>query len=85
MPEAMSPRSAPAQKPVGLPEVMTTPLMASSVLIFSTRAGISAMTADVRVFIERPGTSKATVAMPSASMSILKFSMVICSRIRRVR
>src|SRR3990167_9698156 len=78
-PPAMSPRSAPAQKPEALPEVMTAPLMDSSVLMRSTSSGISFITEEVRVFIERPGTSKAMTAMPSASMSILKFSIVIRS------
>jgi hypothetical protein len=35
----MSPRSAPAQKPLVLPEVRTAPLMVSSVLMRSTHSG----------------------------------------------
>ena len=85
MPPAMSPRSAPAQKPDALPEVRTTPLMLSSPFTVSTHSGISFMTPEVRVFMDRPGTSKVTVAMPSPSISILKFSMSLLPRIRRVR
>jgi len=81
----MSPRSAPAQKPLVLPEVITAPLMAASERIRSTTCGSSSMTLEVRVFMDRPGTSKVMSAMPSASTSILKVSMVILSRIRRVR
>ena len=82
-PEAMSPRSAPAQKPEVLPEVNTAPLMAASVAMRSMSWGSSSMTLEVRVFMLRPGTSKVTSAIPSASTSILKVSMVIF--LRRVR
>ncbi len=75
-----SPRSAPAQKPLALPEVITAPLMAASDLMVSTTSPISLMTEAVRVFIERPGTSKVTRATPSESTSILKFSMVLAPR-----
>jgi hypothetical protein len=50
-PPPSSPRSAPAQKPVVLPEVITAPLMAASVLMRSTTSPISRITEAVRVFI----------------------------------
>jgi hypothetical protein len=52
-----------------LPEVKTAPLIAASAPIVSTIAAISATTSAVSTFIERPGMSQVTRAMPSASVS----------------
>src|SRR5665213_937099 len=71
-------RSAPPQK-ASLPEVMTTPLMAASPSIFATRAESSSITSSVSTFIERPGMSQVISAMPSASVSRLKFAMTLGS------
>ena len=65
----ISPRSAPAQKPEALPEQITAPLIAASVLMRSISLGKSRIAPAVMVFIERPGTSKVTSATPSASTS----------------
>src|SRR5690348_1761517 len=65
-------RSAPAQK-ASLAEVMTTPLMAASSVVCFTIASSSAIEVSSSTFIERPGMSQVTSAMPSASVSSLKF------------
>jgi hypothetical protein len=64
-------RSAPPEK-VSLPDVMTAPLMASSPATLSTILSNSSITSSVKTFIERPGMSQVTSAMPSASVSSLK-------------
>ena len=61
-------RSAPAAKP-SLPEVMTAPLIAASLAIFSTIWPSSPTTSLLRTFIDRPGMSQVTSATPSASVS----------------
>jgi hypothetical protein len=66
-------RSAPAQN-VSLPEVMTTPLIAASLATSSTMALSSSMTFKSITFIERPGLSQVTSAMPSESVAILKLT-----------
>ncbi len=67
-------RSAPPQK-ASFPDVTTAPLMAASAATFSTMAESSSMTLASITFIERPGMSQVTSAMPSASTSRLKFGM----------
>ena len=71
--DSSSVRSAPAQN-VSLPEVITTPLTAASPASCSTSAASSSMPASEITFIERPGTSQVTSAMPSPSMSTLKLT-----------
>ena len=70
-------RSAPAEK-ASLPEVITTPLTAASAVVWSTMAPSSSTVVVSSTFIERPGMSHVTSAMPSASVSILKFLKVMC-------
>jgi hypothetical protein len=65
-------RSAPAQN-ASLAEVMTTPLMAASSVVCLTIASISLIEVSSSTFMERPGMSQVTSAMPSASVSNLKF------------
>ena len=65
-------RSAPAEN-ASLPEVMTTPLTAASAEVCFTIASSSVIVVSSSTFIERPGMSQVTSAMPSASVSILKF------------
>ncbi len=67
-------RSAPAQN-VSLPEVMTAPLIAASPATFSMMLASSSITLRSMTFIERPGESQVTSAMPSASVSSLKWTM----------
>jgi hypothetical protein len=67
-------KSAPAQK-ASLPDVMTAPLMAASLATFSTIWPSSSVTDASITFIERPGMSQVTSAMPSASISKVKFDM----------
>src|SRR5262249_21763780 len=67
-------RSAPAQK-ASFPEVMITPLMAVSAAILSTSAPSSSITLVLMTFIERSAMSHVMRAMPSASVSSLKFAM----------
>ena len=64
-------RSAPPQKR-SLPEVTTAPLMAASFATLSTICDSSSVTEASITFIERPGMSQVTSAMPSGSMSSLK-------------
>ena len=61
-------RSAPAAKP-SLPEVKTAPLIASSLAILSTIWPSSPTTSALITFIDRPGMSQVTSAIPSASVS----------------
>ena len=65
-------RSAPPEK-VSLPEVMTAPLIAASPATASMIASSSSITSSVKTFIERSGMSQVTSAMPSASVSTVKF------------
>jgi hypothetical protein len=62
----------------GLPLVMMAPLMEASVAIFSTQAAKSRIEPSASTFIERPGMSQVTVAMPSPSISSFMFSMMSC-------
>ena len=61
-------RSAPAQN-ASLPEVMTTPFTAASAVVCLTIASSSLVEVSSSTFIERPGMSQVTSAMPSASVS----------------
>src|SRR5947209_9784644 len=75
-------RSAPAEN-ASLPDVITTPLTAASAVVWSTMAPSSSMVSVSSTFIERPGMSHVTSAMPSPSVSTLKFLKAICrSQIR---
>ena len=65
-------RSAPAHS-ASLPEVMTTPFMAASAEVCLMIASSSLTEVSSSTFIERPGVSQVTSAMPSASVSSLKF------------
>src|SRR5579871_5174820 len=65
-------RSAPAQN-ASLLEVMTTPLTAASDVVCLTISSSSSIEVSSSTFIERPGISQVTSAMPSASVSSLKF------------
>src|SRR6185437_1228135 len=71
-------RSAPADN-ASLPEVMTTPLTALSVEVCFTIASSSLIEVSSSTFIERPGVSQVTSAIPSASVSILKFLKAMLS------
>src|SRR5215813_4122883 len=66
-------RSAPPQN-VSFADVITAPLIAVSVATLSTIAENSSIIFMSIRFIERPGMSQVTSAMPSASTSTLKFS-----------
>jgi len=66
-------RSAPAQN-VSFPEVTTTPLTAASATAASKMAPSSAMTERSITFMERPGLSQVTIAMPSKSVATLKLT-----------
>ena len=76
-------RSAPAQN-ASLPEVSTAPLMAASVATCSTMAASSSITFASMTFIERPGMFQVTSAMPSASISKLKFWYVMFESPRHI-
>ena len=65
-------RSAPPQN-ASLPEVKTAPLTAASVATCSMMAASSVITVWSMTFIERPGMFQVTSAMPSASVSRVKF------------
>ena len=65
-------RSAPADS-ASLPEVMTTPFTAASAEVCLTISSSSLTEVSSSTFIERPGMSQVTSAMPSASVSTLKF------------
>src|SRR4051795_2546062 len=71
-------RSAPAEN-ASFPEVTTTPLTAASAEVCFTICSSSATVVSSSTFIERPGISHVTSAMPSASVSILKFLKVMLS------
>src|SRR5665213_2140179 len=71
-------RSAPAHS-ASLPEVMTTPFTAASADVCFTISSSSLTEVSSSTFIERPGVSHVTSAMPSASVSILKFLKAIGS------
>src|SRR3954465_3802341 len=71
MPSSMD-RSAPAEN-ASLPEVITTPFTAASAVVWSTMAPSSSIVNVSSTFMERPGMSHVTSAMPSASVSTLKF------------
>src|SRR6266699_2231490 len=78
-------RSAPAEK-ASLPEVTTTPLTAASADVCFTIASSSVIVVSSSTFIERPGMSQVTSAMPSASVSTLKFLKAMCrSQFERCR
>src|SRR6266704_2920777 len=76
MPSSMD-RSAPAEN-ASLPEVTTTPLTATSAEVCFTISSSSDIVVSSSTFIERPGMSHVTSAMPSASVSTLKFLKAIC-------
>ena len=67
-------RSAPARKPDFLPEVRTAPLMSSLLMKSSTNALKSFISASFQTFIDWPGRSIVTSAMPSLSMSTVNVS-----------
>src|SRR5262245_6643152 len=67
-------RSAPAQN-VSFPDVTTAPLIAASEATCSTTAASSSITLRSMTFIERPGESQVTSAMPSMSVSSLKWTI----------
>src|ERR1700744_1588986 len=69
-------RSAPAEN-ASLPEVITTPLTAASAEVCFTISSSSAIVVSSSTFIERPGISHVTIAMPSASVPTLKFLKAI--------
>src|SRR6185437_12821415 len=71
-------RSAPPQK-LGLPDVITAPLMAESLVTLSTTAPSSSMTSIVITFIERSAISHVMSAIPSLSTSSLKLLMALAS------
>src|SRR5262249_55695652 len=76
-------RSAPAQN-ASLADVTTTPLIAASSVVCFTIASSSSTEVGSSTFIERPGISQVTSAMPSASVSTLKFlKAMCCSQIRK--
>ena len=76
-------RSAPPQN-ASLPDVSTAPLMAASVATRSAIAASSSVTFSSMTFIERPGMFQVTSAMPSASISKVKFWKVIRVSRRRL-
>src|SRR3569833_945888 len=67
-------RSAPPQK-ASLPDVTTTPLMAASATTLSRMAESSAVVSAVMTFIDRPGISQVTSAMPAVSTSYLNMAI----------
>src|SRR5712664_2361739 len=71
-------RSAPPEN-ASLPEVTTTPLTALSAEVCFTISSSSRIVASSSTFIERPGVSHVTSAMPSASVSTLKFLKAMLS------
>src|ERR1700688_1869153 len=76
-------RSAPAEN-ASLPEVTTTPLTAASAEVCFTISSSSRIVVSSSTFIERPGMSQVASAMPSASVSTLKFlKAMCCSRFNR--
>ena len=71
MPSSME-RSAPAQN-ASFAEVMTTPFTAASAVVCFNISSSSVVEVSSSTFIERPGMSQVASAMPSASVSSLKF------------
>src|SRR6202051_4115018 len=71
-------RSAPAEN-ASLPEVTTTPFTAASAEVCFTISASSRIVVSSSTFIERPGMSQVTSAMPSASVSTLKFLKAMLS------
>src|ERR1700733_10614556 len=69
-------RSAPAMKSF-LPEVTTTPLTAGSAIALSTAAANSGMELPDKTFIERSGMSQIRVTMPSESVSVRMFWVIL--------
>src|SRR6185312_10278655 len=65
-------KSAPAQN-ASLADVMTTPFTAASSVVCFRIASSSLVEVSSSTCIERPGISQVTSAMPSASVSTLKF------------
>ena len=59
---------------IGFPEVTTAPLIAASVVTFATISSSSSITLASITFMDFPGMSQVTSAMPSASVSTRKFS-----------
>jgi hypothetical protein len=56
-----------------LPEVITAPVIASSPVTASISASSSSITVRSMTFIDLPGMSQVIRAMPSASVSSVKF------------
>src|SRR5690242_13020885 len=71
-------RSAPAEN-ASLAEVMTTPFTAASAEVCFTISCSSPSVGSSSTFIERPGMSHVTSAIPSASVSTLKFLKAMLS------
>src|ERR1700759_3900214 len=69
-------RAAPP-KNASLPDVMTTPFTAASAEVCFTISSSSEIVVSSSTFIERPGISHVTSALPSASVSTLKFLKAI--------
>src|ERR1700744_5036879 len=69
-------KSAPAEN-ASLPEMTTTPFTAASDEVCFTISSSSAIVVSSSTFIERPGISHVTSAMPSASVPTLKFLKAI--------
>ena len=65
-------RSAPPES-ASLPEVTTTPFTLASAVVSATILSSSSITLRSNTFIDLPGLSQVTSAMPSASVSTLKF------------
>jgi hypothetical protein len=71
-------RSAPALN-ASLAEVMTTPFTASSAVVCSMMVASSSMTVASMTFMLRPGESQVASAMPSPSVSTLKWVKLIAA------
>src|SRR5260370_8987591 len=71
-------RSAPPEN-ASLPEVTTTPLTALSAEVCFTISSSSRIVVSSSTFIERGGMSHVTRAMPSASVSTLRFLKAMLS------
>ncbi len=69
-------RSAPPDN-ASLPEVMTTPFTFASAVVSATILSRSSITLTSNTFIDLPGLSQVTSAMPSASVSTLKFFIAV--------
>ena len=66
--------SAPPENEPFFPLVNTTPFTPSSATTASMMASSSSITASVNTFMDLPGMSQVTSMMPSASVSVVKFS-----------